>query len=65
MISSKSTLSSEIVSLGSANTVRWRWYPPPYDGRIIAWIDFGKTSCQSHPLDPKRDQPVELIAIPE
>ena len=63
MISTKSTLSSEIVSLGSANTVRWRWCP--YDGRIIAWIDFGKTSYQSHPLDPKREQPVERIAVPE
>ena len=39
--------------------------PPPLRRSDHAWIDFGKTSCQSHPLNPKRDQPVERIAIPE
>ena len=31
----------------------------------LAGIDFGKTAYQSHPLDPKREQPVERIAVPE
>ena len=31
----------------------------------LARIDFGKTAYQSHPLDPKREQLVERIAIPE
>lgn len=31
----------------------------------IRCIDLGKTAYQSHPLDPKREQLVERIAIPE
>lgn len=31
----------------------------------LARIDFGKTAYQSHPLDRKREQPVERITIPE
>ena len=50
-------------------TNRRVYYKTAYDNTIrcidLAGIDFGKTAYQSHPLDPKREQPVERIAVPE
>ena len=50
-------------------TNRRVYYKTAYNNTIrcidLAGIDFGKTAYQSHPLDPKREQPVERIAVPE
>jgi len=50
-------------------TNRRAYFKTAYNNTIrcidLARIDFGKTVYQSHPLDPKREQLVERIAIPE
>ena len=50
-------------------TNRRAYFKTAYNNTIrcidLARIDFGKTAYQSHPLDPKREQLVERIAIPE